>query len=846
MSHTDTGPTSSLTTSPCCSPACTRISRTHLPVSRALLPPPRHRFAVHRRCVSAPARPQSSHHPVPSAARSTAGSPPSASLLAASPFREEEEEEEEGEEAPRELPPPVGGSGRPGVRVPPAPALYSGRARRRPAGAHKMAAASTQGPRAPKLAQLLERDPYLAPFEQDFQRRYALFYNRLKSIEENEGGLDKFSKSYKTFGVNQFVDGGVYCKEWAPGAEAVFLTGDFNGWNPFSHPYKKMEYGKWELFIPPGQDGYSPVPHGSKLKVVIRAQNGELLYRISPWARYVVRDQDKVNYDWVHWNPPQSYIRKHRSPERLKSLRIYESHVGIASPEGKIASYKNFTYNVLPRIKDLGYNCVQLMAIMEHAYYASFGYQVTSFFAASSRYGTPDDLKEMIDVAHSMGITVLLDVVHSHASKNSEDGLNKFDGTDSCFFHSGPKGTHQLWDSRLFDYSNWEVLRFLLSNLRMWIEDYGFDGFRFDGVTSMLYHHHGIGTGFSGDYNEYFGLHVDEDALCYLMLANHMVNFLHPECITIAEDVSGMPALCRPVAEGGGGFDYRLAMAIPDKWIQIIKELKDEDWNMGNIVYTLTNRRYEEKCIAYAESHDQALVGDKTLAFRLMDAEMYTNMSVLSPLTPVIDRGIQLHKMIRLITHALGGDSYLNFMGNEFGHPEWLDFPRKGNNESYHYARRQFNLTDDHLLRYRFLNAFDRDMNKSEERFGWLASPPAFVSEKHESNKVIAFERAGLLFIFNFHPYQSYTDYRVGVEIPGKYKILLDSDASEYGGHQRLDHNTEYFSEEYPHNYRHNSLMQYNSQTSFSQQSRRCHKHHIKVYIPSRVAIVLQNMDNAK
>uniref|UniRef100_A0A674HMC0 1,4-alpha-glucan branching enzyme n=1 Tax=Taeniopygia guttata TaxID=59729 RepID=A0A674HMC0_TAEGU len=635
-----------------------------------------------------------------------------------------------------------------------------------------MAAASTEPPR---LKQLLERDPYLAPFRTDFQRRYSLFYNRLKNIEESEGGLDKFTKSYKTFGVNQLADGGIYCKEWAPGAEAVFLAGDFNGWNPSSHPYKKLEYGKWELFIPP-EDGHSPVPHGSKLKVVIRAQNGALLYRISPWARYVVRDEDKVNYDWVHWNPPQSYIHKNPSPKRLKSLRIYESHVGIASPEGKVASYKNFTYNVLPRIKDLGYNCVQLMAIMEHAYYASFGYQVTSFFAASSRYGTPDDLKEMIDVAHSMGITVLLDVVHSHASKNSEDGLNQFDGTDSCFFHSGYRGNHQLWDSRLFDYANWEVLRFLLSNLRMWIEDYRFDGFRFDGVTSMLYHHHGI-------------------------------------------------ALCRPVAEGGGGFDYRLAMAIPDKWIQIIKELKDEDWNMGNIVHTLTNRRCEEKYIAYAESHDQALVGDKTLAFRLMDAEMYTNMSVLMPLTPVIDRGIQLHKMIRLITHALGGESYLNFMGNEFGHPEWLDFPRIGNNESYHYARRQFNLTEDDLLRYKFLNAFDRDMNKLEERYGWLASPQAYVSEKHESNKVIAFERAGLIFIFNFHPYQSYVDYRVGIETPGKYKILLDSDAGEYGGHQRLDHNTEYFSEEYPHNYRPNSIM---------------------VYIPSRVALVLHTMDIPK
>ncbi|XP_078003559.1 LOW QUALITY PROTEIN: 1,4-alpha-glucan-branching enzyme [Phascolarctos cinereus] len=624
----------------------------------------------------------------------------------------------------------------------------------------------------PGLSRLLEIDPYLKPYAGDFQRRYKLFTQTLKNIEECEGGIDKFSKSYETFGVHRCADGGLYCKEWAPGAEGVFLTGDFNGWNPFSYPYKKLEYGKWELYIPPKQNKSSIVPHGSKLKVVITSKSGEILYRISPWAKYVVREGDNVNYDWIQWDPELPYQFKHSRPNKPKGLRIYESHVGISSHEGKVASYKHFTRNVLPRIKDLGYNCIQLMAIMEHAYYASFGYQVTSFFAASSRYGTPDELKELVDTAHSMGIIVLLDAVHSHASKNSEDGLNKFDGTDSCYFHSGPRGNHDLWDSRLFAYSSWEVLRFLLSNLRWWLEEYGFDGFRFDGVTSMLYHHHGIGQGFSGDYSEYFGLQVDEDSLVYLMLANHLVHLIFPDCITIAEDVSGMPALCCPITQGGGGFDYRLAMAIPDKWIQILKEFKDEDWNMGNIVHTLINRRYLEKCIAYAESHDQALVGDKSLAFWLMDAEMYTNMSVLSPFTLVIDRGIQLHKMIRLITHALGGEGYLNFMGNEFGHPEWLDFPRKGNNESYHYARRQFHLSDDELLRYKFLNNFDKDMNKLEERFGWLSAPQAFVSEKHEENKVIAFERANLLFLFNFHPEKSFTDYRVGQHHQGNSKLF--------------------------------------------------------------------------
>ncbi|KAM8976349.1 1,4-alpha-glucan-branching enzyme [Pelodytes ibericus] len=681
-----------------------------------------------------------------------------------------------------------------------------------------------EGVQVPELSKLLELDAYLKPYKKDYQRRYALFSERLTNIEKNEGGLEKFSRGYQFFGIQVLPDNAIYCREWAPGAEAVFLTGDFNGWNPTSHPYRKLDYGKWELYILPKHDKSPSICHGSKLKVVITSKSGETLYRISPWAKYVAQEGTNVVYDWIHWHPPQPYVCKHGRPRKPSSVRIYESHVGIASSEGNVATYRNFTLNVLPRIKDLGYNCIQLMAIMEHAYYASFGYQVTSYFAASSRYGTPDDLKELIDTAHSMGIQVLLDVVHSHASKNSEDGLNKFDGTDSCFFHDGTRGNHELWDSRLFDYSNWEVLRFLLSNLRWWMEEYGFDGFRFDGVTSMLYHHHGIGCGFSGDYSEYFGLQVDEDSLVYLMLANEMVHSLYPDSITIAEDVSGMPALCCPTQQAGGGFDYRLAMAVPDKWIKILKELKDEDWNMGDIVHTLINRRYNEKYIAYAESHDQALVGDKTLAFWLMDAEMYSNMSVLSPLTAVIDRGIQLHKMLRLITHSLGGEGYLNFIGNEFGHPEWLDFPRKGNNESYHYARRQFHLADDQILRYRYLYAFDRDMNKLEERFGWLAAPQAYISAKHEDDKIIAFERGNLLFIFNFHPYKSFTGYRVAVNLPGKYMIALDTDASDYGGHQRINHTTEFFTESIPFNNRPYSVL---------------------VYIPCRVALVLRNLDNS-
>lgn len=671
----------------------------------------------------------------------------------------------------------------------------------------------------PEIENLLKLDPYLKNHEAEIRRRYGCFKSLYDKINEYEGGLVEFCRSYKHFGIHVTENNGILCREWAPGAEAVFLRGDFNDWKRVSYPFKKLDYGKWELEIPPNPDGSCPIPHNSNIKLVILSRSGKMEDRLSPWATYVVQPKDSVVFDQRFWNPPENekYIFKHPKPKRPSNLKIYECHVGVATEEYGVGSYTNFSKNIVPRIKKQGYNAIQLMAIMEHAYYGSFGYQVTSFFAASSRFGTPEELKELLDNAHANGLYVLLDIVHSHASKNVLDGLNQFDGTNACFFHEGGRGEHPLWGSRLFDYSQWEVLRFLLSNLCWYMDEYKFDGFRFDGVTSMLYHHHGIGTGFSGDYNEYFGLGTDTESLTYLMIANFMLKTLYPESITIAEDVSGMPALCRPVSEGGGGFDYRLAMAIPDKWIELLKEKQDEDWNIGDIVHTLSNRRWTEKTVAYAESHDQALVGDKTIAFWLMDKDMYDFMSVMSPLVPTVDRGIALHKIIRLITHALGGEAWLNFMGNEFGHPEWLDFPREGNKESYHYARRQWHLVNDELLRYRFLNNFDRAMNLAEEKYRWLCSPGGYVSWKHEDDKVIVFERANLIFVFNFHPNKSFPDYKIGVEVPGKYKIILDSDAEEFGGHKRLDHNTDFFT--FPESYsgRRNSMM---------------------IYIPSRVGVV--------
>lgn len=674
----------------------------------------------------------------------------------------------------------------------------------------------------PAIEQLKKIDGYLFLYEHEIRRRYSCFKNLLDSIENNEpGGLDKFTRSYDTFGIHVLPDNSVHCKEWCPNAKGLFLWGEFNNWTREQYAYTRMEYGKWELTIPANPDGSCPIPHNTIVKLIVVNQHGEHLDRLSPWAPYVTSAENHI-YEQRLWNPAEKFVFKNPRPPKHERLRIYESHVGIASWEGKVATYRHYIDDVLPRIEKLGYNAIQLMAVMEHAYYASFGYQVTSFFAASSRYGTPDELKELIDEAHRRGIAVLLDVVHSHSCKNTVDGINQFDGTNGCFFHDNARGYHDLWDSRLFNYTEWEVQRFLLSNLRWWMEEYQFDGFRFDGTTAMLYHSHGLGHGFSGHYDEYFGLNTDSDSLVYLMMANHMLHKFYPFVITIAEEVSGMPGLCRPVEEGGQGFDYRLAMAIPDMWIKMLKEQSDDDWNMEKLTWTLINRRHGEKHIAYAECHDQALVGDKTIAFWLMDKEMYWFMADSSPPNIIIDRGMALHKMIRLITHGLGGEGYLNFMGNEFGHPEWLDFPRHGNGNSYHYARRQWHLVDNQTLKYRYLNNFDIDMNHLEEKYKWLGAGQAYISRKHEADKVIVFERGGVVFVFNFHPTKSYTDYKIGVQVDGTYKMVLDSDAERYGGHKRLDHETQFrtFAEGWD-----------------------CRMNHMFVYIPSRVAIVLAKVE---
>ena len=561
------------------------------------------------------------------------------------------------------------------------------------------------------------------------------------------------------------------------------LYGDFNGWNRYANPLENVGNGIWEIFLP-DSEYKDKLVHGSLLKVLVQSSIGEQ-ERIPVYITRVLQDENTKDFSAQFWNSEKPYIFENKTPKlKDEPLLIYESHVGMAQEKEEVGSYNEFIANVLPRIKADGYNAVQLMAIAEHPYYGSFGYHVSNFFAASSRFGTPEELKKLVDTAHGMGLLVIMDLVHSHTVKNVREGINLFDGTEYQYLKPGLEGVHPQWDSKLFNYGKTETLQLLLSNVQFWLKEYHFDGYRFDGVTSMLYKNHGIGETFDDPW-KYFGDNIDNDAVTYLQLANNLTHNIDNQNITIAEDVSGMPGICAKIEDGGIGFDYRLGMGLPDFWIKVLKDQSDEQWNMHEFFFTMTNRLQDVKTIAYAESHDQALVGDKTLAFRLMDKEMYTSMAKNQD-NLIIDRGIALHKMIRFFTICLGGDAWLNFMGNEFGHPEWIDFPRYDNGWSYKYAKRQWSLADADYLKYHWLGDFDKAMLDFVKKTKVMQAAPAWLLEADEDNKTIVFERNNLIFVFNWGQ-KSLPDYKIKVKHTGDYKIVFSSDAKCFGGFENID-----------------------------------------------------------
>lgn len=654
----------------------------------------------------------------------------------------------------------------------------------------------------------IELDPYLKPFADKLGERAHYIGEVEHRLTRGQMDIADFAAGHEYYGLHQRGDEWIF-REWAPNADSIHLIGDFNEWRPSDSfaAHRTTDDGQWELRLPG-----DALAHGQSYRLMMRWPGG-YGERIPAYARSVVFSPETNTFNARIWQPNTPY--RWNSPPldlRRRELYIYESHVGIASEEPRVASYREFADNVLPRIAQSGYNCIQLMAVQEHPYYGSFGYHVSNFFAPSSRFGTPDDLKHLIDAAHELDIGVIIDLVHSHATKNDIEGIGRFDGTHYQYFHEGGRGYHDAWDSYCFDYGKNDVVHFLLSNCRYWLDEFRVDGFRFDGVTSMLYNHRGLGHAFAS-YDEYFN-NVDADALAYLALANKLIHTVNPAAVTIAEDVSGMPALTSAREHGGCEFDYRLSMGIPDFWFDVLKR-SDEDWNMDELYHRVVDHRPEERVVNYAESHDQAIVGGKTLIFEMIDSEMYTGMH-RDHASLKVERGIALHKMIRLATMAGGGSAYLNFIGNEFGHPEWLDFPREGNNWSYHYARRQWSLLEHPELLYTPLADFDREILECFRRHSILSLTQPQMRYSHNDDKIIAWSRGELCFIFNWHPSKSFADYRIPLPT-GRYKLIANTDSPKYGGHGRLEDDQEYTTDTGP-----------DGSTAIS------------TYLPSRTALLIQ------
>ena len=633
---------------------------------------------------------------------------------------------------------------------------------------------------------ILRNDPWLEPFAAAIEGRHADAEKKLEELTRNTGGsLVDFANAYKYYGLHRDANGWVF-REYAPNATNIWLIGDFSNWEDLEQfRLTRMGDGTWEVHVPA-----DAIRDGDLYKMRVEWEGG-VGERIPAYATRVVQDAETKIFSAQVYDPPHPYKFKVTDfrPD-VSPLLIYECHIGMAEDKEGVGTYDEFREKVLPRIAADGYNAIQIMAIQEHPYYGSFGYHVSSFYAPSSRFGTPDQLKRLIDRAHELGIAVIMDIVHSHAVKNEAEGLGRIDGSYDLYFHSGARREHPAWDSLLFDYGKDTVLHFLLSNCKYWLEEYRFDGFRFDGVTSMLYYDHGLGKAF-GSYADYYDGGQDTDAITYLTLANLLIHEVNPSAISIAEEMSGMPGLAVPFAKGGIGFDYRMAMGIPDYWIKLIKEKRDEDWHPTSIFWELTNRRPDEKTVSYCESHDQALVGDKTIIFRLIDADMYWHMGV-GDKTYSVERGVALHKMIRLVTLATINGGYLNFMGNEFGHPEWIDFPREGNGWSYKYARRQWDLVDRKDLKYQYLNSFDNAMIEVVSRqYNFQALPVEKLWEK-DDDQILALRRGDLIFIFNWSPAKSFDGY--GILAPeGEYETVLDTDAMRFGGFGNVDDKVRHF-----------------------------------------------------
>ena len=612
--------------------------------------------------------------------------------------------------------------------------------------------------------------------------RYAKEAERIKALY---GSLHAYANLHTNLGYHLVQENGKNIwlwREYMPGAKTIWLTTEKQRFQRHAHlKFTPCEDGFFELRLEEKE-----LSHGLYVELRVEPKSFEIynpegfpttLKRIPAFANWVEQNKE-MPAQWCAriWHPKKPYQFQYPKPPKPTFLRIYEAHVGMAQSDTKhinesYGSYTDFANDILPHIKDAGYTTVQLMAIPEHPLYRSFGYQVSNYYAPSSRFGDINSCKAMIDTAHKLGLQVILDITHAHSCANTEQGLCNYDST-AYFF------TDQMnqWGTPTFDFSKEMTRRFLLSNLRYWMEEFQFDGFRFDAVGNMLYKDFGRDDTFEHTGRCFYGKdgkpRTNEAGELYLCLANDLVHTISQEAFTIAEEFSGMPGLTCAPSDGGLGFDARFAMGIPDYWEKCIKNPQD----LGSLWYEMNNHRPYDRTISYVECHDQCINGDDAMIWRLLGDDMYTTM-LRGIDSWNISRGLAYYRLMRLITLSTADLGYLNFMGNEFGHPEWLDAER--------HAHRQWRLATDERLKYACLAAFDLAQMKMVATYLTdFATPPLF-RYIHEDKRLLAFERGHLLFAFNFHETAAYDDILFAVT-PGKYTEILSSDDSTYAGHDNL------------------------------------------------------------